>query len=137
MGNRIDHTRPLDSAVESGYKVDFQARGIENDGWGDQDLVWFSKSKGQRVLLHELAVFFCTFPTHRGSCIECREIEEDKIMDMQNKISWPFYGPCGTCFYMSFSVRLLPLYMPVSNFGFRAEYSFDPTTFNYTSCVLQ
>jgi hypothetical protein len=64
----IDHTRPLDRAVESSYKVDFQAGGIKNDGWGDQDLVGFSKSKGQRVLLHELAVFFGAFSTHRG-CI--------------------------------------------------------------------
>jgi len=67
----------LDSAVESGYKVDFQARGIKNDGWGDQDLVGFSKSKGQRVLLHELAVFFGAFSTHRGR-IDCRELKETK-----------------------------------------------------------
>jgi hypothetical protein len=60
----------LDSAVQSGYKVDFQARGIENDGWGDQDLVGFSKSKSQRVLLHELAVFFGAFSAHRGGIVE-------------------------------------------------------------------
>jgi hypothetical protein len=68
----------LDSAVESGHKVDFQARGIKNDGWGDQDLVGFSKPKGQRVLLHELAVFFGAFSTHRGRVVGELKLKETK-----------------------------------------------------------
>jgi hypothetical protein len=63
------HTRALDSAVECGNEVDFHACGIENDGWSDQDLVRFSKSKSLRILLHELAVFFGAFSTHRGRIV--------------------------------------------------------------------